>query len=549
MQILALPLLLSLSAPGRAAPFTFTITNQSDDSWSEGLIATFPELASVPALLPVGPTPRAQHAAWSSYLFGHDTCDDGFEDDGDAVELAARRGLTLGQSAWVVPSLAPGASATVTIDARKQTLVSYLARVEGSDDDVVAMHVPGDRARTAVPLYNHLGLPKFDVQFEIGGYDLNSTDPTDGTAGDCSPDCPVSGKDCYVAPGNDTVGEDAGGPQPPVVVPRIGIFPGHALTAEEGTFYRNGVGSPSVVYRHQHDDYVMFFETRLPQEDPNCPAGRWGIGVAHSLDGWSWEVVGTQPVIRPLANSFHSCVAAHPTAVIADNGTHLHVWFKGEQGTNCDPDDPPPWGCKVNTGVGHARIDGTVLNKILNLTPTPFSQNQVYGFPSVVRVGGTWVMALARYPSVHIATATSPNGPWTLHPTPVLEPGVSQWTGSEVFNPALTCSGDGVTQPYPYHLWFGGRTTVAGQLVDGGIGEGISNNARSWYISPAPLRFVAGSDWRHWDALRVGFDDYLIYYSDKDAQGRNRIGLASTVGDWDPQAIATRLCPQPAWVP
>ncbi len=546
---LRLPIVAALLWPGAAfaTTFEFDIVNNSSDTWSEGVVVVLP---APNALVSLGHSPQPSDPNAAAYTFGHDTCDPGGVDDtGDAALLIQRTSaLTEGINAWVVPSLSPGQATTVQIDASPGEVMSFEAWVQGSDDDVVLMHAIGDYSDTTIDLFNQADLPLFHARFDIGGYDLNARNTSNGAGPSCASDCPASGANCNVAPHNSTTGIEAGGDQPAPDEPELGVFPGYALSPVPGTFYQNGIGSPTVVRRNLHDDYVMFFETNTGTAD-NCPVGTWGIGVATSPDGWNWTVRGNAPVVPPRAGTYFSCVAAHPTAVLDEGGTHIHLWFKGEQGNDCDTENPPTWGCDRYTGVGYAAMNGN------NLTAPPVTHNaepiqmgDVFGFPSVTRIDGTWTMLLQKYPNFYKATAPAPEGPWTLDAEPTMEIGITPWSATELFNPSLICETDTDPTVFPYTNWFGGRTRSSqwGPITDGGMGKAISADAQTWFLGATPFSIANDDDWRHWDSVRVG-TDYLVWYSQKDPSGKNNVGLAGTVDQWDDTAISTRICPQPGW--
>lgn len=314
-----------------------------------------------------------------------------------------------------------------------------------------------------------------------------------------------------------------------------------------GTWYEAGMGSPSVVYRKQHDDYVMFFETMLAPPDASCKQGFWGVGVAVSDDGRSWTVAPS-PLMQPQAGTFRSCVIAHPYGVIADNGSDIHLWYKAEQPRKACKGLPAPldWGCDQYTGVGYAKV-GSDLQTLLQDEPLPVvSTTQTFGYPAVTKVDGVWYMMLARVPDFYLATSTAPDSGWVFNNTPVLTPGVTSWSNDELYNPAIVC--DERNGAFPFRLFFGGRNIIAGAIVDGGWGDAISTNASSWLVNAqAYFSFLTSPDlaWRHIDAMKVG-PETVIYFSEKNAAGINHIGRAGTTDTWIDWRVESRQCPQPA---
>ncbi len=226
----ALGLLAVLTAlTAGAAPFTITLTNTSTNAaygWSTGLLTLQP-------LIAIGLTPQPGTPQYFTYAFANSTCAapaDAFcsgacNDDGNAVVLAQRWGLTLGTNAWLVPAIAAnGGTTTVTIDAPPGSRLSYIAWVAntGVFDDFVAMHPSGNNSTLSIPLFGAGGLPLEGLDFVVSGYDSNSTSPTDGSGTTCAPACPTPTTGCYVAAGNAST--NATGTFPPPATPNIANF-------------------------------------------------------------------------------------------------------------------------------------------------------------------------------------------------------------------------------------------------------------------------------------------------------------------------------------
>lgn len=124
--------------------------------------------------------------------------------------------------------------------------------------------------------------------------------------------------------------------------------PGWHLEPQAGTYSSAGVGSPTVVYRKKFGDFVMFFESRISRPDADCTVGYWGISTATSPDGLTWTQAPSQSLPN-LDGTYFECVAAHPYAVIDDNGEDIHLWFKGEQGAERPATRVPSPGDAPNT--------------------------------------------------------------------------------------------------------------------------------------------------------------------------------------------------------
>jgi hypothetical protein len=336
------------------------------------------------------------------------------------------------------------------------------------------------------------------------------------------------------------------------------LHPGWLLEPQAGTFYENGIGSPTVAYDPDQDLWVMYFETQYGpiEAGGDCRQGRWGIGRATSPDGLNWTIDPAM-VIEPQADTFYECIAAHPTVVY--DGDTWRVWFKAHQtNTVCDGEDVPDWGCGVITGVGQAESSDGIT---FTVTEEPIINLGTFGFPTVARVDGNWRMLLAYSNAAdniyELWQSVSTNGgdTWST-PTFVLGPGFATWVEDEIYNPAMTCDDDG---DFRYTLWAGGRDTESlggpPTVQTAGIGRVFSDDAVSWLwdgteplllwdLAPEPPA-VADRDWRHWDVLRVG-DEFLLFYSEKDPSGRNRVGLAYTYDaeqtTLDEAAIGNRIC-------
>lgn len=249
----------------QAVPFNITITNTGTNTaypWSVGLLTLSPTIA-------IGLSPQPSSPAYPTYSYANSNCAllDSFcsgtcNDNGNAVVLAQRLGLTLGVNAWLVPALVAGSNATaiVPIDAPAGSRLSFIAWVNNTSvfDDFVAIHPAGDVTTLSVPLFDALGQPLATVAFDVGGYDTNSTSPTNGSGATCSQQCPAQTTGCYVAPGNASIGfPGLFPPQPSTTTPALTLTasgPATTATAQNSyTFtYSNQSGttvnSPVVTY-------------------------------------------------------------------------------------------------------------------------------------------------------------------------------------------------------------------------------------------------------------------------------------------------------------
>jgi hypothetical protein len=357
------------------------------------------------------------------------------------------------------------------------------------------------------------------------------------------------------------------------------LHPTPLLTPQPGTFYENGLGSPTVAYIPNGGSggsggYVMFFETRLsaawlaenlPGQDYSLCAGgaAWGIGVAVSDDGVNnWTILGDRPLFIPEPGSYYGCIAAHPKALYdanASGGAKVQLFFKAE--TN------RPTGGNLQTGVGLAQVRRVgAWGSLAGWEVEPFSSPVLaltnFGFPAVVQHEGLWYMWVAQVPSVYLATRFGSLGDafsapgtvpsFNIQSSPAIAPGATIWTPSRVYNPAALCRNNSGT---PFTLFVGGKDVDSGTgaLVGGGWGSAISANGTDWFISAEPeFSWTSSNDWRHWDSLLVqpganecdtgpANADYLVYYAINVAS-KNQIQFAYTASSWVKGDTRTKVC-------
>lgn len=340
---------------------------------------------------------------------------------------------------------------------------------------------------------------------------------------------------------------------------QLTVHDGWLIEPADGSFYENGVGSPTVAYDRANDTWVMFFETRFEAPDSLCSIGQWGIGRATSPDGLTWTVDDTM-TIAPTADTFYGCVLAHPT--ILYDGERWRMWFKAQQPSNACADGAKPWGCTQVTGVGYAESTNG-LDFVVD--PEPMLNLTSFGFPTVVEVDGILRMLLAFSSQANTIyelweTVSLDDGASWSAPEVVVQPGFATWVEDEIYNPALVCTNE---PPFRFVLWAGGRDTErpvggAPRILTAALGLALSENgvdfawdANSpyvlWDLDPEPPA-QPDRDWRHWDVVRIE-DDYLLFFSEFDERERNRVGLAYTYDA--PQAafrerrISDRICSTP----
>jgi len=309
------------------------------------------------------------------------------------------------------------------------------------------------------------------------------------------------------------------------------------------------IGSPSVVYSTVDDQFYMFFESRLPATDPDCPAGIWAIGLALSPNGVdSWSVL-PNPLIEPdpASDTFFNCVAAHPGAQYQEINAGLgrgviNMYFKAEQSDdNCDA-GAQPWGCEQYTGIGRYRIrldGGNLFDRGIIGSAPVLEKSTNFGYPKPLIFDGSWLLSYGVYPNIELATAPTANGPWT-------ERGIIfdvadyqndpdyNWIENEVFNSALSCE-QGAT--FPMESWVGGRDTLYAQVLSGGLGLAVSADGvpGNWTLGPDTFFDIMSDDeFRHWDVLRIDdgvSNEVVMWFDEKNASGDNEVFLAYTTAD------------------
>lgn len=226
----------------QAVPFTIAITNtgrNSAYSWSAGLLTLSPTIS-------LGLSPQPGSLTYPTYTFANSHCavsdvfcSSGCADDGNAIVLAKRLGLTLGVDAWLVPALPAGSNSTaiIPIDVPVGSRLSFIAWINNTSvfDDFVAIHPPGDKTTLSIPLFEQDGSPVMNPVFQVSGYDTNSTSPTDGSGPTCTQECPAQPSGCYVAPGNASLGTYPS--QPPTIAPLTMTAAGPATTTSPQVTY------------------------------------------------------------------------------------------------------------------------------------------------------------------------------------------------------------------------------------------------------------------------------------------------------------------------
>lgn len=164
-----------------------------------------------------------------------------------------------------------------------------------------------------------------------------------------------------------------------------------------------------------------------------------------------------------------------------------------------------------------------------------------FGYPSAMKVGGSWILVIEDGTAIKRATATSATGPFTLDAAPIVNPtNTVSWAQSEVFEPNLVCEGGA----FPYQMYFGGRTLSGSVVVDGGISDAVSNNTTSWVVNLATQLFgwTNNEQYRHFDVVRNSDGDYRMWASDN-VGGFNEISAYTTDVNYVDDRTQQRVCP------
>ncbi|MEN0064178.1 MAG: hypothetical protein AAGA48_18655 [Myxococcota bacterium] len=302
------------------------------------------------------------------------------------------------------------------------------------------------------------------------------------------------------------------------------------------SFASLSVGGPSITWDSIHNQLIMVFEARTPTTASDCNKGVWALGMATSTDGTNWNIESTSVVMpTPSTGNGYACVAAHPSAVFTNTGSNgrVQVYWKAESNTDCSGSF-----CEY-TGIGRARIDldasgGLGSVTIQAGTVIAFPSGRYGGYPRIVRVGSTFHMAVQLYPNVHTFTSNNPTtftaGVLAFDPTNS-DFSSSSWVYDEFMSPAMICGDDST---FEYAMWLGSKDTDFGVTQQGGIGKSISTDFSTWFTnSTASITWAGDNNYRHFDAIKLDTDEYLLYYSVKDSGGDSTVHLAATDAAFD----------------
>jgi hypothetical protein len=318
-------------------------------------------------------------------------------------------------------------------------------------------------------------------------------------------------------------------------------------------FMSTSIGSPAVVYDTLHSQWFMTFESLTTTVDANCPQGVWAIGAAVSTDGINWTPFAT-PIVNPVPSGtrFFNCVASHPTIIFLPNGNGQIIgFFKAEQVDDACAVVTPAWGCNVRTGLGRFQITLNALGnpQSVTLSPRPVHTpaSTTFGYPKAVKDGNQYRILYQNYPDI-VSTSSA-----VLNTFPAATLEVDMINGTtygttysidEWYSPSFVCDDD---PTFPYATFVGARNTNAGTVVEGAWGKAIRDvwTGGSFVLDLTPQETFAGNEeWRHFDVTRMITDEYLVWFSEKDAlTGNSFIRFGATDLVFNNADAQSRNCP------
>lgn len=201
------------------------------------------------------------------------------------------------------------------------------------------------------------------------------------------------------------------------------------------------------------------------------------IGHATSPDGISWTMDPQNPVLTPETEGDWEVTSFLNLAVMHD-GTGFRMWYGGTDSSGY---------CQVGMatspdGFAWTRYSG---NPVFETGPVGSFDYGAVNPATVFRRGGLYHMwysatvAPTVFATGTIGYATSVDGlSWVRHPSPVLEPGPSDWDSYIVYGPAVVFDGSS------YHMWFTGIIGFGTIFSGVQIGYATSTDGISWTKDP-----------------------------------------------------------------
>jgi len=325
------------------------------------------------------------------------------------------------------------------------------------------------------------------------------------------------------------------------------------------------VGSPSVVTFDPYDVgfnakiSLLVYETQVEGPSTECPAGKWGVGMAFRLFGDNaslYEDLG--PIVEPTAGTYYSCVAAHPTIVELSDvqvslGQSWLVYFKAEQ--DCTGQGAS---CERYTGVGRMVVSYDVFSifspfltptfayTAADATPVLTGVAQDMGYPRAAFVNGKYRLAFGQFPDVYLASSPLTNS-FSVSPSPVLTAGTpATWGDDELSSPSILCEGSSTLKMYPMGRSWDLSPSI---LTDQSVGLFQSTSPGTDFdsfteVNAAPYFSTSDGDleMRHVHMSSASsYTSYGLFYSTP-VGGGNEVRVATTSGfDW--RNIDSRRCP------
>jgi predicted GH43/DUF377 family glycosyl hydrolase len=254
---------------------------------------------------------------------------------------------------------------------------------------------------------------------------------------------------------------------------------------------------------------------------PSAAGGSPGAGTSASPDASvkpEQFVFDPEPVVSPETAGLSS-LYVNPGALIDHDGT-LHMFPN-----------------LFSTWPGRVEVPHLTSTDGITWTPDPgaadlSSDDFPMANPGIdvstgfVADDGTWVLIFETVSTstpwtIGRASAPSPQGPWTVDPEPVVEPGeAGTWSAGGVHWPSVVRTDDG------WSMYFAGFETPQGG--SGGIGLATSTDGVAWQARSEPV-FIAAELWegRSLDRPRVVRtpDGLVMVYAARDLTDR---GIATS---------------------
>jgi hypothetical protein len=294
-------------------------------------------------------------------------------------------------------------------------------------------------------------------------------------------------------------------------------YPGNpVLIGQPGTWYAY-TSMNSVLYNADSSRYEMWFTAGAQIPYP------YTIGFAKSIDGITWEVYSSNPVLSPTPGSWDAYTVFAPY-VLRENGQYK-MWYTG-----CATSS-------VLVRIGYATSpDGINWKKHPSnpiLVPGTASwESAAVAYPCIMPYSNGYKMWYggysANFSETALGYATSPDGiTWERYTgNPVLPPGASGKWDHVVFGPRVLFIDNN------YYMFYTGETVV---YQSDKIGLATSPDGLVWtkYPSNPVLKPTAGQ----WDGNRTILGSVLLdagtlkmYYCGMPAGATNmQLGLATSV--------------------